>query len=241
MSLAGDGNFAATRWSVVLAAGRNSLHAAPALEQLCRSYWRPLYAFARRRGLSPHDAEDATQAFFARLLERGAIGLADPARGRFRTFLLTSLRNFLENERGRAGAAKRGGGASVVELDAQDAETRYRLEPADARSPEAVFERQWAVTLLERVLVRLGAEYETRGQGSQFLVLKERLAAGSDGASFAETAGRLGISEAAARTAAHRLRRRYRDLLLEEIAQTVASPEEAEDELQHLFRALQPA
>lgn len=241
MNSTAAGDFAPTRWSVVLAAGRNTLHAAPALEQLCRSYWRPLYAFARRRGLTPHDAEDAVQAFFARILERGVIGQADPERGRFRTFLLTALRNFMENERERAGAAKRGGGAAVVELDAQDAETRYRLEPMDARSPEAVFERQWAVTLLEQVLARLEAEYAGRGQGVLFQALKTRLAEGRDAGGFAEIARNLGLSEEAARMAAHRLRQRYRAVLREEIIQTVGDPADVDAELRHLLCVLRPA
>ena len=234
--------FATTRWTVVLAAGAandSSPQVAAALEQLCRAYWYPLYAFVRRRGWAPHDAEDLTQGFFRRLLEKGALGAANPDKGRFRSFLLASLKHFLANEWDRLRAQKRGGALPHLELDALSAETRYRLEPADPRADaDALYDRQWALALLEQVLACLRAEFATAGNEAQFEKMKTFLTAGRGEIPYAEAAARLGVSEGALRVAVHRLRKRYRDLLREEIAQTVASPAEVEDELAALFRAL---
>lgn len=228
--------FATTRWSLVVAAGRpDAPDGAGALADLCRLYWYPVYAYVRRRGHRPHDADDLTQAFFARLLEKGALAAAAPERGRFRTFLLTACQHFLANEHHRAHAAKRGG--RVESLDLTDAEGRYVREPARDEPPERLFERRWALDLLGRVLARLRQEYEADGKGPLFEALKDRLT-GDDAAGYAAVAGALGLTAGAAKTAAYRLRRRYGELLREEIAETVAAPAEIDEEVQALFRAL---
>jgi RNA polymerase sigma-70 factor (ECF subfamily) len=233
------GRFAATRWSVVLAAGRDeSPRAAEALEQLCRVYWYPLYAFVRRQGHGPEDAQDLTQAFFTRLIAKRDLAAVDRAKGRFRSFLLAAMRHFLANEWDRARAAKRGGGVHVTSFDAISAEARYAREPVDPETPERIFERRWALAMLDEVLGRLRDEYESRGQGEQFEALKGMLGGGGGEEGHAATGLRLGMSEGAVKVAAHRLRRRYRDLLRREIATTVASPDDVDDELRHLFAVL---
>jgi DNA-directed RNA polymerase specialized sigma24 family protein len=238
-SAAMPGQFPATHWSVVLAAVRNDdTRSHQALTQLCQVYWFPLYAFVRRHGHSPEDAQDFTQGFFAHLLERQALAEVDRAKGKFRSFLLASLRNFLTNERERGQAQKRGGGHAPIRLDAATAETRYRLEPADHASPDKVFERNWALALLEQVLGRLRAEQAAAGKGAQFERLQPTLMADPDAPAYAGLAAGLGLSEDAARMSVYRLRRRYRELLREEIAQTVSSPAETEEELRHLFAVL---
>lgn len=234
----GSAGFEATRWSVVLAAGRDDGAQAAALDHLCRTYWYPLYAFVRRQGRSADDAQDLTQAFFARLIAKRDLAAADPARGRFRSFLLAAMKHFLANEWDKARALKRGGGAHVTSLDAGDAETRYLREPADPATPERIFERRWALTLLDEVLHRLRAEHEARGQRVLFEELKDTLAGGGGADGHAATAGRLCMSEGAVKVAAHRLRRRYRDLLRAEIAATVNDPRDVDDELRHLFAVL---
>jgi RNA polymerase sigma-70 factor (ECF subfamily) len=231
--------FSTTHWSLVLAAqGDDSGPAAKALASLCESYWYPLYAFVRRRGYGPHDAQDLTQAFFEKLLEKNTLKVVSQEKGRFRSFLLGALKHFLANEWDRSRAAKRGGGTVAISLDQGDAEARYRLEPADEMSADRLFERRWAMTLLDQVMKRLREEMESAGKAAVFEELKDHLMAGGASAPFAEAGERLGLSEGAARVAAHRLRKRYRELLQEEIAQTVADPSEVEDEIRHLISVL---
>jgi RNA polymerase sigma factor (sigma-70 family) len=231
--------FAATHWTVVLAAagGSKSSHAARAMSELCRTYWYPLYAFLRRKGHEAHEAEDLTQEFFTRLLAPHFLDNIDRRKGKFRSFLLASLKHFVSDERDRATAQKRGGGRAVVSLDSLDAETRYRLEPAQDLTPEKMFDKQWALSVLEQVLSRLRAELIAEGKERAFEALKGVLT-GVRGGNYAAVAAELGVSEGAVKVAAHRLRRRYRALLREEIAQTVAGPEEVEDEIRYLLACL---
>lgn len=231
--------FVTTHWSVVLAAQeKGSPQEAGALEELCRSYWYPLYAHARRLGHGPAEAEDLTQEFFARLLERDYLQAVDPAKGRFRTFLLVALKRFLADEWDRSRAQKRGGRIAHWSLGAETAEQRYQVEPVDRMTPERVFERHWALTLLDRTMTRLGQEFAAAGKGSEFEQLKEFLTADRGDIPHAEMAPRLGLSEGALRVAVHRLRRRFRELFREEIARTVASPAEINDEVRYLLAAL---
>jgi RNA polymerase sigma factor (sigma-70 family) len=234
------GDFAATRWTLVLQAARGAQtpRAAAAMAELCQIYWYPLYAFIRRRGHAAQDAEDLTQEFFARLLDKRFLARADREKGRFRTFLLTAVKRFLTNEHEAARAQKRGGGRRIIRLDGLEPEARYRLEPAVTLSPERLFERQWALTLLNRVLARLQADTDAEGKAALFDPLKGHLT-GSRTETYAATAARLGVSEGAVQVAVHRLRRRYRELIREEIEHTVASPEEVEDEIRYLFACLQ--
>ena len=241
MTARGRGHFATTRWSLVLAAGADtsSPGVQEALATLCETYWYPLYAFLRSRGYDAEDAQDLTQAFFARVLEKQALRHADPARGRFRSFLLTSLRNFAANEHDRAIAVKRGGGAPVLSLEIDTAEHRFQMEPATEETPERAFDRRWALALLDRVMLRLQAETVARnGQPSPFDRLKTYLTGDQPQMSYAQTAADLGMSEGAVKVAVHRLRKRFRDLVRDEISQTVLSPEEVEDELRHLWASV---
>ena len=218
---------------MVVTAGRSdTTRARAALEQLCRHYWQPLYAYVRRVGHPPEEAQDLTQEFFARLLEHNTIARADPARGRFRSFLLGSLKNFLAHEWEKARAQKRGGRVLVIPLEFDTAETRCSPELANTDTPDKIFDRQWALSL------RLRADYADCGKDDLFRGLKETLTGGRSEIPYRELGGRLGMSEGAVKTAAHRLRQRYRELLREEIANTLAGPEEAEEELRHLFAAL---
>jgi len=231
--------FVTTRWSQVLAAGRSdSTHAASALATLCASYWYPLYAYVRRRGYGPEDAQDLTQEFFARLLEQRWLGQADRERGRFRTFLLSAMSHFLANEWDKASAKKRGGGVQIVPIQLDTAETRYGQEPADSFTPDQAYERRWAVTLLDRVLTHLQQEYVKEGKTELFESLKPSLLGEGEHQPYAELALRLGLSEGTLKVAVHRLRKRYRQLLRAEIANTVASPSEVEEEMHHLFKVL---
>jgi len=231
-----DGRFPTTHWSVVMAAGkRDSVQAADALEQLCRTYWYPLYAFVRRQGHEAHDAEDLTQEFFARFLAKEYFGRADSAMGRFRSFLLACLKNFLREQQRQARRLKRGGGQTIISWDSQTAEERYRLEPADPVTPEQVYDRRWALTLLEAVLSRLGDEQSAAGRQQIFAQLKEHLWGEARQTGYAETAARLGMTEGAVKVAVHRLRQRLRELLREEVAHTVAIGEEIDEELRHLI------
>lgn len=231
--------FATTRWSVVLHAGRHDTpNARTALEQLCRTYWYPLYTHVRRHGHASHQAEDLIQEFFARLLEKQTLGLADPKRGRFRSFMLTALDHFLADERDRARALKRGGGAETLSLDLAAAERRYDLEPADGSAPDRAFDRQWAIALLETVLHRLEQEYQHAGKTALFAALKETLTGTRESQPYGKLAAQLGMNEGAVKVAVHRLRQRYRTCLQGEIAHTVSSPEEAGEEMRHLFRTL---
>lgn len=238
-SHAGAGAFAATRWTLVLSAARGSdtPRAAAALAELCRIYWYPLYAFLRRRGHSAHEAEDLTQEFFARLLDKHFLADVDPRKGKFRSFLLVALQHFLANERDRARAQKRGGGQAVVSLDGLTAETRYHLEPADELTPERLFEKQWALTLLEQVLTQLHAEFAADGKTDLFQNLKGYLT-GAATSPYAEVAARMGLTEGAVKVAVHRLRRRYREVLRAEIAHTVSDPSEIDDEIRYLLQCV---
>ncbi len=236
----GRGRFVTTRWSVVLAAGADlsANGAREALTTLCETYWYPLYAFLRSRGHRAEEAEDLTQAFFARVLEKHAFQQADPARGRFRSFLLTSLTHFAANAHDREITKKRGGGVTVLSLDLEAAEGRFQQEPSSNETPERIFDRRWALTLLDRVIGGLSTEMLGRGKRPLFETLKPYLTGDAPQLSYAETAARLGMSEAAIKVAVHRLRRRFRELLLDEIGQTVSSPEEIESELSHLRSAV---
>jgi len=231
--------FVTTHWSVVLTAGRtDTTRAGVALEKLCQTYWYPLYAYVRRRGHSPEDAQDSTQAFFARLLEHNWVGQADRQKGRFRSFLLSAMNHFLADEWDKARAQKRGGGLTPVPLPFDVAETRYRQEPADNVTPEHSYERRWALTLLDTVLRRLQSEYEKEGRVELFAVLHPCLVGDRSSQPYAELAPKLGVSEGAVKSAVHRLRQRYRQLLRDEIAQTVADADEVDEELRHLFAVL---
>jgi RNA polymerase sigma-70 factor (ECF subfamily) len=229
-------NFPTTLWTVVLHAGQDEpAQAQAALAQLCEGYWYPLYSFIRRRGYSPHDAQDLTQAFFAHLLEKRGLGRVDPEQGRFRTFLLASLKNFLANDRDKANALKRGGGQTIISLQQESAESRYQLEPSHDLTPERHFERQWALTLLDQVLAALRDEYHGDGKGTLFEELKAALIGQAGG--YAEMAARLGQSEGSIKVAAHRMRGRYRELLRARIAETVGEGD-VEDEVRHLLAVL---
>lgn len=231
--------FATTSWSVVLVAGQpGSPKAAAALEELCRTYWYPLYAFARRQNLKPEDAQDLVQEFFARLLARDYVARADPDKGKFRSFLLTGIKRLLCDEHDRAGRIKRGGGLAVFSLDAQAAEDRYLLEPSDHQTPEQLYERSWASALLERAAARLRDEYSQAGKAELFEQLTEFRLDVAEQRTYAEAAERLGLSESAVKSAIHRLRQRHHELVREEIAQTLADPSELEDEVRYLRRVV---
>lgn len=237
----GHGRFATTRWSVVLAAGAApSEQAERALAELCADYWYPLYAFVRRRGYSAEDARDLTQAFFARLLEKHGLTAADPVRGRFRSFLLTSLRNFLASEWRRQTTLKRGGDVEVVSIDYEDAERRYHVDPAHELTPEAVFERRWALALLGHAVDDVRKQYADRGQIELFDTLKEYLGSEPGGVPYAELSAQLGQGEGALRTALSRLRARWRSRLRELVAETVQEGHMIDDELNGLIRSLAP-
>lgn len=231
--------FQTTRWSLIQAAvGQDSAAARDALATLCEAYWYPVYAFVRRSGNDPDEARDLTQGFFARLLEKRDIGSADPARGRFRGFLLGSVRHFVANERDRARALKRGGGQPLLSIDYTDAEGRYLVEPADPATPESLFLRQWALTVVDSALKRLAEEYGAQGKQRLFRRLQQTLAGTAPDASRRELAEELGMSEAALNVTVHRLRRRFRHCLKEEVAQTLADPGDTDDELGQLLSAL---
>ena len=223
----------------MLAAGHSSAPGAQeALDTLCRTYWYPLYVYVRGQGQAPHDAQDLTQEFFARLLEKNYLRLADPDRGKFRAFLLKSLKHFLVNEWEKARTQKRGGGQCVIPLDADIAESRYAAEPVQALTLDQVYEKRWAVTLLEAVLARLRESYEADGRLPVFETLKGFIWGDQSTLSYAEVASQLGLTEGAVKVAVHRLRGRYRELLRAEIAKTVATPGEVDEELQHLIAVL---
>jgi len=233
---AAPGCFEQTRWSVVVAAGGDSTNARKALAHFCETYWYPLYAFVRREGRGADDAQDLTQEFFARLLEKNWLAGVDRAKGKFRSFLLAAMRHFLANEWDRANRLKRGGGKTILSLDAESAETRYALEPADPMTAERIFERRWALTLLEGVLARLRNEFAAAGRGRLFEEFKPALT--GEKVPYAEIAARLNLNEAAVRVAVHRLRVRYRELLRTEIGETVATDDDIDAEVQHLFAVL---
>ncbi len=233
-----SGRFATTQWSLVLAArdGTDG-EARRALESLCEGYWYPLYAYVRRRGHDAEESRDLTQAFFADLLDRDFLEGVDRSKGRFRSFLLASLGNFLSHARDKERALKRGGGMRPLPLDGDTAETRYRDEPADRMTPELVFERRWGLTVMERAMRRL--EAESRDDPTRFEQLKACLT-GSDHAPYREIAEALGMSESAVKAAVHRLRQRYGRLLRDEIGETVATAAEVDDELRHLLGVVRP-
>jgi RNA polymerase sigma-70 factor (ECF subfamily) len=210
------------------------------LAALCETYWYPLYAYVRRQGHSPHDAEDLTQGFFARLLESESLAGVSREKGKFRTFLLVALKRFLANEWHRARSQKRGGRSFQVPLQGHTAETRYIAEPIEPLTAEKLYERRWALTLLERVLARLGAEFDAAGKTEIFEKLKPFLMAEKGSIPYAEAAMALGTNEGAVKVAVHRLRRRFRELFREEVAQTVASSQEIDDEIRHLLSAFGP-
>lgn len=234
-----DAWFATTRWSVVLSASnQHATHWATALETLCRTYWYPLYAYTRRLGHAPHDAQDLTQEFFLRVLQKDYFKSVAPEKGKFRTFLILALKRFLANQWDRARAQKRGGGHVPLSLDATTAEARYQVEPADGLSPDRIYERRWALTLLEEVIAALRDECGRAGRATEFEALKVFLTAPKGAVPYAEVAARLGMAEGALRVAVHRLRRRYRELFREHIAHTVSQPNEIDDEIRHLLSVL---
>lgn len=232
--------FVTTRWSLVQAAGnaREQKGRAAALEELCAAYWFPLYGFLRRRGHGAEEAADLTQGLFTDLLERDALARVQPEGGRFRGWLLGALRNHVGDERARAGAAKRGGGRTPLSFDAGEAESRYLLEPVDERSPEHYFERRWAMTVLERALGTLREEYEAGGKAERFDALKDALVLEPGSISYPERAAQLGITTGALRVAVHRMRARYRELLENEVADTLLEGEDVGDELKRVLGAL---
>lgn len=231
--------FATTRWTVVLqAGGPTSEGSTQALEQLCRTYWYPLYSFARRSGVSVHDAEDLTQSFFTFLLQKDVVARANRDRGRFRNFLLTAFKNYHANERAHLAAAKRGGGRSIISLEGMQAEERYRHEPRNDLSPEKLYDQKWAASLLEQVLQLLRAEYVALGKAAQFDVLRRVIWGGHQEGGYEALARQVGMSEGAFKVAVHRMRTRFKECLRQEVAQTVATPGEVDDELRHLLSAL---
>ena len=224
---------------MVLTAGRSdTTRARDALGRLCKTYWYPLYAYVRRRGHSAHDAQDLTQEFFARLLERQSLASADPERGRFRSFILTAMNNFLVNEWSKARAKKRGGDGQTFSMDLAAAEERFDLEPADNATPDKIFEKQWALALLNEVLNRLEAEYQRQGKSELFAALKQTLMGSRESQPYEELAAQLDMNEGAIKVAVHRLRKRYRELIRVEIAGTLARTQDIDEEMRHLFRAL---
>jgi len=231
--------FTTTQWSVVLNAQGESPSAQEALEKLCRTYWWPLYGFVRRQGYSPEEAQDFTQGFFALLLERRDLDTVRREKGRLRSYLLASLKNFLAKAHRSATTVKRGEGRPLVPLEELLVRERADLEPADTLSADRIYERRWALTLLEQVLVRLGEEYQVAGNSALFEQLKQVLSDEPGRPSQAKIAQELGMTENAVKQAFHRLRHRYRLLLREEIAQTVAAPGDVEEELQHFIAVLQ--
>jgi RNA polymerase sigma-70 factor (ECF subfamily) len=220
---------------VLTAREKDGAAAQEALASLCSTYWYPLYAFIRRRGSTPHEAEDLTQGFFFRFLERHSLGSVQPAAGKFRSFLLACLKNFLGNERERAQAQRRGGGQSLVPLSGSDAETRYALEPADPRTPEAVFDRRWAFAVLEQTMTELRREYITAGKSDLFEALQGFLPGGLGDASRTDVAAKRSVSVGAIDVAVHRLRQRFGVRLREQVAQTVSSEAEVEEEIRYLI------
>ena len=231
--------FDTTHWSVVLQASANdSPQAAEALASLCRAYWYPLYAYVRRQGHTMEDAQDLPQDFFARLLERKYLRRADRKRGRFRSFLLTSLKHFLIDEWSKANCEKRGGGRQFISRDAEMTETRFQAEPADDRTPDKAFQRRWALVVLDRVLDQLQSEFVAAGRGQVFEELKSCLSGEDNESSYAEIGRRLGMTEGNLKVTVHRLKRRYRELLRKEIAMTVEDPKAIDEEIRELLAAL---
>jgi len=231
-------SFATTHWSLVLAArDRSAPEAREALASLCAMYWYPLYAFIRSKGHDPDAAQDLVQGFFVRLLEKDDLRAVDPAKGRFRSYLMAACTNYLANRRDHDRALKRGG-RPPISLDAAEAERRYDHEPMHAMTPERLYLRRWATTLLDQALDRLGHEMALAGKGSLFDELKPTLLGDDNAASYRELGARIGQSEGAARVAAHRMRARFREILREEVGRTVADPGEVDQEIRDLFQAV---
>jgi RNA polymerase sigma factor (sigma-70 family) len=230
--------FATTHWTVVLAAGkRHTPQSNHALEELCRTYWFPLYAYIRRRGHNKEDAEDLTQAFFAKLLEKNFLANLASGKGKFRAFLLASLKHFLANEWDRSQAQKRGGGVTPMSLDWQTADTKFQFAATNEPSPDQAFDREWALALLAKVIERLQKECAADGKARLFEQLKVFLTAGNGETAQHEMAKSLGMEEGAVRVVIHRLRKRYRQLLRDEIMQTLTDPAQADEEMRSLFGA----
>jgi DNA-directed RNA polymerase specialized sigma24 family protein len=230
------GSFPDTRWSMVFRARSTDPAAGAALSELCRVYWRPVYSFLRRQGNASHDAEDLTQGFFVMLLDQESFASVDEARGRLRSFLLVALKRFAANEYQRGRTQKRGGSVMHVPLDIGDAEEHYTAEPATGLAPDLMFEKQWAVTLLDTVLAKLREDYARDGREGIFDALKGRFTTDDDPALLASVADQLGMKEGAVKVAMHRMRQRYRTLLRSQIALTVDSPREVDEEIMHLFK-----
>lgn len=237
----GPRQFATTRWSLVVAAGdTGSTEGRDALASLCAMYWSPVHSFIRRSGRGAEEAADLTQAFFTYLLEKRSVRSADRTRGRFRNFLLASVKNFLANEWDRGQAIKRGAGVLPVSFSADEAEERFQVDQSSGDSPERAFERRWAHTMVERVLERLGEEMEESGQGDRFARLRSCLS-GDEDRTYRQIGDEIGLSESAVKVAVHRMRRRFGDILREEVAATVRGPEDVEGEIRYLFEVLGPA
>jgi RNA polymerase sigma-70 factor (ECF subfamily) len=231
--------FTTTHWSLILhAQDTSSPLAAAALERLCRAYWYPLYVFVRRQGEGEESAKDLTQGFFARLLEKRYLAQVQREKGKFRCFLLTSLKHFLSDERDKARALKRGGGQTLVSLDDSTGEERYRLEPADAMDAEKLFERRWALTLLEQARARVREEYLESGKATLYDRLKPFESGDQNASSYAQVAAELGLTESAVKSAIFRMRQRYRELVREEVANTVEDPAEVDAEIRHLISVI---
>lgn len=231
--------FHTTHWTVILTArDEEGTRAQAGLESLCATYWYPLYAFVRRQGAGPHEAEDLTQEFFRRFLERDGLANVRPTAGKFRSFLLTCLKNFLANERERAQAQRRGGGRPLLPLNGEEAETRYGLEPVDPLTPEKAFERRWAFAVIEKVIKELGDEYAGQEKGELFEQLQGFLPGGQGVTSRAELAALRGVTVGAIDVAIHRLRQRFGVLLREQVGRTVSSEKEVEEEIRYLISAL---
>jgi RNA polymerase sigma-70 factor (ECF subfamily) len=233
-------HFTATNWTIVLAAGQTDLdRAAGALESICSRYWQPVYVFVRRRGSSPHDAEDLTQAFFAHLLQNEALKTIDRGKGKFRSFLLASLTNFLNNDWQKQKALKRGGQIRTISWDEAEAEDLYQHEPVDQVTPEKLFERRWAFTVMEQVLSRLKSEHQNKPDKQElFEKLSPQLTREIAKGELAEIAAQLQMTEGAVKVALHRLRRRFGELLRSQVAYTVAEPDLVEEEIRHLFSVI---
>lgn len=233
-----NGSFATTRWTLVLRARDENLDgSSEAMERLCRAYWFPLYAFLRRQGCPPDDAQDHVQSFFSRLIARGTLSAADPDRGRFRSFLMTAVKNEMLQAREKARAEKRGGGA-VLSLDGLDPEARYAADPSDDDPPERACDRRWAEALIEQTLARLREEHAVAGEADRFEALKGFLQSDRDLSAVPRLATRFGMSEAGIKSAIHRLRRRYALIFRQEVERTVASPTEADEEMRYLLSVL---
>ena len=231
--------FTTTHWSMVLAAGENpSPGSSAALERLCRTYWQPLYAYARRLGHRPEEAQDLVQAFFARLLEKRFLETADPQRGKFRSYLLSAFKHFVANEWRRENTVKRGGRAVITSIELELAEDAYRREPTDSLTPQDVYEKRWVLSLLENVFVQIRREYAGPEKKQLFDCIKGHLTGDAPGCTYQELADRLGMTEGAIKVAVHRLRKRFKETLMAEVADTVAAPEQVEEEIGYMLQLM---